>query len=131
MFTMILLLVHPSLLYQCLCISLGDYKSKNWFAREREIFWHVGGICSISTAHIRVQGMAPLWGRGRLAQGLWERRPVPWASGREKFEFSIFRHLCAYQLVLAGNQQYQPLKCVRRAAALWMWVWRLLCQYNS
>ena len=41
----------------------------------------------------------------------------PQASGREKFDFSIFRHLCAYQLVLAGNRQYQPLKCERCAAA--------------
>ena len=41
----------------------------------------------------------------------------PQASGREKFNFSIFRHLCAYQLVLAGNRQYQPLKCERPTAA--------------
>ena len=41
----------------------------------------------------------------------------PQACGREKFDFSIFRHLCAYQLVLAGNRQYQPLECECCAAA--------------
>ena len=67
---------------------LGDDESNNWFAREREIFWHVGGICSISTAHFRVQGMAPLWGRGRLAQGLWERRPRQVGGRNSIFRFS-------------------------------------------
>ena len=61
--------------YTCYSLSSGNCKSKNWFARERENFFHVGGIFSIPTARFRKPGAAPLWGRGRWRPALWERRP--------------------------------------------------------